>query len=111
MLKPTLQHFYLIFPLIKDKLSWETSLLVRSEILGVFRNTLTVDHMYSPHRREEFLEQVHTLLSQPSKKFSGNVIAIFQSTGNFAHFEKKYQLHRLNILEYVDPEKCGYFSA
>ena len=38
------------FPLILEKLSWETSLLVRSEILGLFGNMLTADCIYSHHR-------------------------------------------------------------
>ena len=30
---------------------------------------------------------------------------------NFAYVEKTDQLHRLNISEVIDPEKCGYFNA
>ena len=41
------------FPLIQDTLSWKTSLLVRSEILGLFGNTFTADHMYSRHYLSE----------------------------------------------------------
>ena len=49
LLKSLPQHFYLNFPLTTDKLSYKTSLSVRSEILGPFRNTLTANHMYSRH--------------------------------------------------------------
>ena len=38
-------------------------------------------------------------------------MAILESIKNILHFKKKDQLHRLNILEYIDPEKCGYFNA
>ena len=34
-----------------------------------------------------------------------------ESTQNFAHFENKHQLHSLNILEVVDPDKCAYYNA
>ena len=33
------------------------------------------------------------------------------STQNFAHFEKKDQLHSLNIWEVIESEKCGYLNA
>ena len=75
LLELPLQHFYLNFPLILKRLSWERSPLVRTEILGLFGNTLTVDHMYSRHRREKLPQQVRTLLSQKRKIFSRIFIA------------------------------------
>ena len=47
LLKSPWQRFNYKFSLILDTLTWETSLLVRSEILGLFGNKLTSDHMYS----------------------------------------------------------------
>ena len=47
LVKPARQHFYCTFPLFQEKLRKEASLLVRSEILGLFGKTLTADHMYS----------------------------------------------------------------
>ena len=93
LLKPILQHFYSNFPLIYHILSWETSLLVRSKILGLFCNTLTADHMYSCHIWEKLPQQVQTLLSLKPRTFSENFIAFFQSTQNFSHLEQKDQLH------------------
>ena len=43
------QHFYPKFQLIQDTLNWKTSLLFRSQILGLFGNTFPADHMYSHH--------------------------------------------------------------
>ena len=43
------QHFYQNFPLIQDTLSGKTSLLLRSEMLGLFGNALSADDMYSRH--------------------------------------------------------------
>ena len=111
LLKPPLRHFYPNFKLIKDKLSSKASPLVRSEILGLFGNTLTAEHMYSRHTWEKFPQQTQMLLFQKLKTFSHIFITFFQSTQNFPHFQKKDQLHSLNISEVIDPEKCGYFNA
>ena len=45
------------------------SLVVISEILLLFGNRLTADHMYSRHRWEKFWQKVQTLLSQKLRKF------------------------------------------
>ena len=47
-----------MFPLMLDKLSWEKSVLVRSEILGLFVNTLTAEYKYSRRNMQNFLEQL-----------------------------------------------------
>ena len=49
LLKPAQQHFYPNFALISDKLSWKTFLSVRSEVLGLFVNAFTANHMYYRH--------------------------------------------------------------
>ena len=58
LLKSARQHVYPKFASILYRLSWKTSLLVRSEILGLFVNTFTADDKYSCHNREKFLEPV-----------------------------------------------------
>ena len=50
-----------------DKLSWETSLLVRSEILGLFANALTGDDKYSRHFRETLPQPIQMQLSKKQK--------------------------------------------
>ena len=67
LLKSTRQHFYHKFPLIQDKLNWETFLSVRSEILGVFRNTLTADYMCSCHNWEEIIQHVQMPFSSKTE--------------------------------------------
>ena len=99
LLKASLQPLYPNFPLTYNKWSWKTSLLLRFKILGPFGKTFMADHMYSHHEREKFQQQVQMLSSQWSKKFPRIFIAIFQSTQNFGHFERKDQLHSLNILK------------
>ena len=92
-------------------MSWKTSPLVKCEILGLFGNTFTADYMYSRHRWEELMQQVHMLLSEKARTFSENFIAFSESKQNFPHFEKENQIHCLNILEVIHPDKCGYFSS
>ena len=46
-----------------------------------------------------------------TKNIFKNFIAFFQSTQNSAHFENEGQLHSFNILEVVDPDKCGYVNS
>ena len=111
LLQPALQPFYPNFLLIQDKVSSKISCLVRSEILGLFGNTFTADHMYSCLRQEKLQQQVQTLLSQKRRIFSGTFIAFFECTQGFAPFEKKDQLHSLNILEVIDSDKCGNFNV
>ena len=111
LLKPALQHFYPTLPLFHQKLSWKTSLLVRSKTLGLFGNTLNSDHMSSRHRRQKLPKRVQTLFSQKRRTFSAINIAFLESTQNFPYFEKRDQLHSLNIMQVIDPEKCGYFNA
>ena len=43
--KSARQHFYRNFTLMQQKLSWKTSSLVRSKILGLFVNTMATDHV------------------------------------------------------------------
>ena len=64
LLKSAWQDFYPNFPLILDKLSWKTSPLIRSEILGLFVNTLMAAHMYSRRNWEKISHRVKTQLSQ-----------------------------------------------
>ena len=101
LLKPALQHFYLIFSLIYDKLSWKASLLVRFEILGLLGNTLTADYMYSRHRWEKSHQQViipPTLLSQNKKYLLKILLHFYNLRKIFPILKKKDHLHTPSIL-------------
>ena len=69
-LKSARQNFYPIVSSSRDILSWKVSLLVRSEILGLFVNTLTADYKYSCHNTENFLQQIQIALSRKPSFFS-----------------------------------------
>ena len=58
LLKSAQKHFYPIVSSLWDKLSWKTSLLVGSEILGLFNNTLTADDKYFPYNIENFPQPI-----------------------------------------------------
>ena len=51
------------------------------------------------------------LLSQKRKTVFQNFIGLLQCRQNFAHFEKKGRLDKLNISEFFDPDKCSYLYA
>ena len=82
------QHFYPNFKLIRKKTSWKTSLPVRSEILGLFGNTLTTDHMNSLHNRDKSPHHIQRPLSAKPETFSGCYFAFSKSQWNFYHFQK-----------------------
>ena len=111
LLKSARQDLYPKFPLMQSKLSQKTSLSVRSEILGLFSNTLTAHHMYSRHKKEKFQQHVQTPLSKKPQKFSSIFPAVFESAQNFGHSEKKGQLLSLNNSNVILSEKCCYLNA
>ena len=110
LLKSGRQHSYPNLLLTIDKLIQKISLSVRSEISGLFCNTLTPDHMYSRHNWENFQQHVQTPLSQKLQQLSQIFIEFWQSPQNFAHFKKMDQVHRLNIWEVLESEKGGYLN-
>ena len=69
LLKFPQQYFYPNFPLTTDKLSQKKSPSVRSEISGLFGNTLTADHIYFHHNWENFPQHVETPWSQKPGHF------------------------------------------
>ena len=111
LLKFARQDVYPNFSLIQDKLKEKTFLLVRSEIFGLFGKTLAVDHMYSRHNWEKFPQHVKTPLSEKRETFFGMFFAIWHSTQNVLHFERKDQLHELNILEVMSSKKCACLKS
>ena len=111
LLKSARHYYYLIFPWIWEKLSWEKSVLVRSKILGLFVNTLTPEYKYSSRNMETFMQQVQTQLSLKQKAFSWSFIAFLKLTWNGEHFQKKGESSSLSISEIIDSKRGGYLSA
>ena len=111
LLKSARHHFYPDLSLSQDKLSWKTSLWIRSKMVGLFLNTSTADHMYSAHTSEKIQQQVQTQLSWNWKTIPHIAIPFLKSTWNSALLKKKDQLDRSNILEVTDSEKFAYLNA
>ena len=89
LLKSARQRFYPNFPLISNKFSCLSYLLIGSEILEPFVNTLMADHMYSCHNWKKSLQQVQTQLSSKRKNIFWSFHCIFKIYIKFWAFFKK----------------------
>ena len=100
LLKSARQHFCLIVSSLWEKLSWKTSLLVISEILGLFVHTLKADDKYFLHNRENLTRQIQMQFFQTPKTFSQFFAAFLKSPWTFEHFEKE----KGSLTAYVFPK-------
>ena len=91
MPKSAPHYFSPNFSLFQKKLSWKTSLWIKSKMLRRFVNMLTADDKYSPHSWEKSLRPVQTQL-QFQRQVLTFFIAILKSTWTFAHSEKRISL-------------------
>ena len=66
--------------------------LVRSELLGQFVNTLTANQQYSRYNRENLWQQVKMQISRELRAFYELLIAFLKSMLNLEYFEKKISL-------------------
>ena len=73
--------------------------LVRSEVLGQFVNTLTADYKYSRYNWENLWQQVPMHISPKLKTFSGFFLVFLKSTLNLEYLERKDQSHSSSITE------------
>ena len=67
-------------------------MLVLSEILGLFVNTLTDNDKYCLLYRHNLTQPIQILLSEKQKTFSQFFAAFFKCALNFEHFQKKMTL-------------------
>ena len=87
------------------------SVLVRSQILEMFLNTLTAEYNYSRRNMQTFTQPVQTPLSLKQKPFSEFFIAFLKSTWNGEPFQTKGESSSLSISEIIDSKRGGYLSA
>ena len=111
LLRSSRNQFHATLPLICNRGSRKRLVLVTSELLGEFVNTLTVDYKYSPRNRENLWQQVPRPISRKPKTFSGFFITFLKSTLNFEHFGKKDQSQILSIMEIIYCETCSYLNV
>ena len=85
--------------------------LVTSDVLGQFANTLTADYNYSGRNRENSSQQDPMQTSLKLKTCSRFFIALVKSTLNLEYFEKKDQSHSLGITEIINCETGSYLNV
>ena len=85
--------------------------LVRSEVLGQFVNTITAVYNYIRQNLENLRQQVQTQKSLKPKTFSRFFIPLMNSTLNLEYFEKKDQSHSLSITEINNCKTSSYLSV
>ena len=85
--------------------------LVRSDPLGQFVNTLTADYKYSRQNRENLSQQVPMETSMKLKTCSGFLIALLKSTLNLQYFERKDRSHSLSITAIINRETGSYLNV
>ena len=85
--------------------------LVKSELVGRFVNTLTADYKYSRQIRDNLSQQVPTQTSLKLKTCSRFIIAFLKSWLNFEYLEKKDQSHSLSITEIINCETGSYLNV
>ena len=85
--------------------------LVRSEVLGQFVNTITAVYNYIRQNLENLRQQVQTQISLKPKTFSRFFIALMKSTLNLEYFEKKDQFMQCFGSQHVNGSQTLLRSA
>ena len=85
--------------------------LVKSELLRRFLNTLTSDYKYSRQNRDNLSQQVPTQTSLKLKTCSRFIIAFLKSRLNFEYLQKKDQSPSLSSTEVINFENGSYLSV
>ena len=92
-------------------MSWTKSAIVRSEILTLSVNTLTIDSKYSRRYMLNFTQQLEAPLSQKEKTFSGYFIVFLKCALNLEHLGKKDEYPSPVISKIIDSERGGYLNV
>ena len=108
LLRSARKQFHTTLPMILDRGSRKKLVLVRSELLEQFVNTLTPDYKYSRYNRDNLWQQVPRQISWKVNAFSRFFIAFVKSTLNFEYFDIKDQSQSLNITEIINCETNSY---
>ena len=78
--------------------------LVTSEHLEQFVNTLTADYQHSRSNRDNLWQQVPRQNSRKVNAFSGFFMVFLKSTSNLEYFERKDPTHSLSLTEIINCE-------
>ena len=111
LLRSARNQFHTTLPLIRDRGSRKRLVLVRSELLGHFVNTLIADYMYYCFNRENLSQKVPIQTSLELKTCSRFFIAFLKSTLDFQYLEKKDNSESLSITEILNSETVSYLNV
>ena len=87
--KSAWQHFHHTFSSLRAKLTWKMSLIVISEIVGLFVKTLTADDEYSLRSSGILLQPIQMQLSKKQVNFFKFFTQFLRSTSIYEHFQIK----------------------
>ena len=104
-------RLYTPLPLICKGSSRKSLVLVKTEFLRQFINTLTADYKYSRWNRENLWQQVLMQISRKPKIFSGLFLAFLRSTLKLAYFQRKDQSQILSVTEIINCETDSYLNV
>ena len=104
LFKSAKKPFYPNLAALWVKLSKKKLFLVRSEILGLLVNTLTVNYEYSRSNTEKLPLPVQIQLSEKLETFPRLFIAFSKSALNFDYFERKMVVIGLVFLKLLIPK-------
>ena len=85
----TRKHFYFFVSSFWDELSCKISLLVRSVMLGLFLNTMTVNDKYSHHSRDNLAQPIQMQLSKKKNVFFRNFLLHVGNPNKILHILNK----------------------
>ena len=111
LLRPAWNQFHTTLPLIWERGSRKRLVLVRSDLLGEFVNTLTAGYMYYRYNRENFSQKVPMQTSLELGTCSPFFITFLKSTLNFEYFDQKYHSQSLSIREILNCETSSYLNV
>ena len=111
LLRSAQNQFLTTLPLFREGGSSKRFLLVTSEQLRQFVNTLTTDYKYSRSNWENLSHQVPMQTSLKLKTCPRFFIVFLKSTLNFEYFEKKDQSQSLSVTDIINCETCSYLNV
>ena len=86
------------------------SLLFRSEILGLFANTLIADDKYSRGNKENIPQPNQIILAKKTVIFCLILIAVWKCIWNLDNIWKKDESYSLSISEITNSKIRGYLN-
>ena len=96
--------------ILRVKLRWKTCLLVTSETLGLFLNTLAANDAYSCDESEKLGHGIQMQLYKTRKIFYQFSVDFLESTSSFQHFEEKGSSSLLSIFNDPNSKRSCYLN-